>query len=244
MYNKCILILGGSTMYTKSIEDEMEFLVTLSKSSESLKLGEHSEVTKCPKCDKGTIMTHYKTTSPKPTFHHYCNSCGEIFDVSKLKAELFFNAQSWTLKELSTPLGNIHISVNGSNIYFRYLVSIYKDSRQNVPFLVSKIELDVSKLKPNDLIHCSFPQQNFKQDTLSNMLICWYEDDSFLLAICSHLESMKQNNFHILPSGMDFTLGENLGSNLVLAVVCLDKKLHKDVSISELICICDIWQNK
>lgn len=234
-------------MYTNSIEDEMEFLVTLSKSNESLKVGDKVNVTKCPNCNNGTVITHCKDESNNVKFHHYCDSCGEVFDISKLKAELFFNAQYWTLKELNTPSGNIHVTVNNSRIYFRYLVSIYKNSDATSPFLVNKIEIDTSKLKINDNISCPFPKDNFHKDILNDMLICWHKDDTHLIAICTHL-SHNQNdhcytNATVSKHDISFTMVKEPynNDNIVLAIVCLDTKLHANASISTLASIRDIW---
>lgn len=234
-------------MYTHSIEDEMEFLVTLSKSSESLNVGERVNVTKCPNCDNGTVITHYKDDSPKPKFHHYCDTCGEIFDVSKLKAELFFNTQCWTLKELSTPFGDIFVTVNDSRIYFRYFVSIHNDTTHNRPFLVNKIQIDVSKLQINDIIRCPFPKENFNQNTFHDILACWYQDDNHLLAVCALTPSNLHNHCFTTDTedkhSLRFTITKNPSVNdtILLAVVCLDKTLHKDVSISIISSIRDIW---
>lgn len=234
-------------MYTNSIEDEMEFLVTLSKSSESLKIGDKVTVTKCPNCSNGNVITHCKNESHKIAFHHYCDTCGEVFDISKLKAELFFNAQCWTLKELNTPFGNICVTANNSRIYFRYLVSIYKSTNTTSPFLVNKIEIDTSKLKINDKITCTFPKDDFHKDTLNDMLICWHKDDTHLIAICTHLYSAQNNhcytNATVDKYGISFTITKapSGNDNIILAVVCLDTKLHADASISTLESIRDIW---
>ncbi|MBP5426896.1 MAG: hypothetical protein J6Y29_03255 [Clostridiales bacterium] len=223
-------------MYTNSPENEMEFLVTLSKSSQSLKAGEKIHVTTCPCCKKGTVVTHHSVQHSQAKFLHYCDSCGEKFDISKLKAELFFNNQCWELKKLETPLGNIIVTVNDSPTRFRYLVSIHNDLVHKKSFVLHKIELNLSKFKNNDIIRCSFPLPRFQYEIKNNILICSSENKDYFFAMCTN-----PNYCNVDEHGMKLNLTLPSDKKVLITTICLPKKQFSDFN-SFLASVSSIWR--
>lgn len=168
-------------MYTESIETESALCAELiSNHSTDMTDGEIKVVRKCPKCAEGTIITKCNIESDDGnkcwSFHHYCDSCGEIFVPSRIRSDIFFHTPFSTKRCLSTPFGEIKVKINGNETDFRYRTDCYEHQGKTIP--VDIIDIDVSQLKIGDTIFCGFDSLTFEyadSDENSEILFCGNE---------------------------------------------------------------------
>ena len=145
-------------MYTDSVENESEFLSSLWKSSDwFMPDGGVVSVCPCPKCHTGTVMT--RCTHGRDDYghefwesDHYCDSCGEVFDKSRISADIFLHRPHRIIERMETPFGNVTVKVNGRPVPFR----CRGEEEEGVP--VQIIDIDMSSLKKGDIITCGFDE--------------------------------------------------------------------------------------
>ena len=215
-------------MYTNSLDDEMEFLLALSKSSDgSMKDGECIEVVVCPNCQDGVVVTRCIQNEQAKRFEHYCESCGEKFNISKIKAEVFFNKQCWMLKELKTPFGDVSMKLNGKPFSFRYRVYVHENQAHTKPIMVSKMSIDLSKLKIGDVLTLGF-SDNILTGIVNDKdtIIYSCNNDTSVLGFCLYL---NKNCYRVLDTdnrGFSCEIVSCEGF-IVFALICLNTKDYK-----------------
>ena len=222
-------------MYTNSIDSEMEFLLALSKSSsDNMKHGEIVEVRLCPNCEKGVVITRCIQKGQNKKFEHYCKECGEIFSISKIKAEVFFNKQNWMLKELKTPVGDFAVKLNNEPFSFKYGVHVYESKTEKKSIMVNKMSIDLSKLKIGDVLKLGFNEDILKLNSVDDNAIMYFcEGEKVILGFCLYLpqkiSSLKVKD--IDNKGITCEIISDVSSNefIDFAIVCVKPSDYKDV---------------
>ena len=173
-------------MYTGSVENEIEFLSSLWESWDLfMPEGSVVSVCPCPKCHAGTVMTrctHGRNEygNESWSYDHYCDSCGESFDKSRISADIFLHRSHRIIECVETPFGNVTVKVNGRPVPFR----CRNDEEEGVP--VQIIDIDMSSLKKGDVITCGFDEPKLSfcgSDERQVTFIC--EDKALVLGFCA-----------------------------------------------------------
>lgn len=178
-------------MYTESIEQEQAFLSRLWKSHNiEMSDGDTVAVGKCPKCQEGTVLTRCTCGEENGyrswRFDHFCDTCGEQFEIGKITSDIFFHKPYETIDRLETPFGDIHVTVNEKQIPFRHRIETYKHSDER-PVTLHLIDIDFSDLKIGDTVFCGFNKsilQYFDGDERSVIHSC--EDSEQILGLCAY----------------------------------------------------------
>ncbi len=214
-------------MYTDSLDNEMEFLLALGKSSEACtKDGDCIRVRECPNCKDGVVMTRLINKEQTKRFEHYCEACGEKFSISKIKAEVFFNNQCWMLKELKTSFGDIQLYLNEKPFFFRYGVNIIEMGMNNKPILINKMSIDLSKLKLGDILRFGFCNAILNPSIIDDdMLVYITLDEKSILGFCLYL-SKKESCYEVSSDNKGFVCrivsDVNDNKNIVFALISLN----------------------
>lgn len=213
-------------MYTESIEKEMEFLIALSNSSsENMKNGECVSVRECPKCNNGMVITNCVHQANK-IFRHYCDTCKEEFNISKIKSEVFFNKQDWMLKAINTSFGDISIKVNDKPGYFKYSVKIYEGDKK--PFAINIIDFEISKLKIDDVITVGFDNSKLKYNgNDDNLVVYTCENRKSILGICAYIPCEEKDCYELVEvnkNGFKYKITKEPKGKMSFKVACIDKK--------------------
>lgn len=175
-------------MYTESIETEHSLLVDIIKSHDiDMNDGEKRIIRECPKCLNGTIITQCNIRVEYGNkcwcFKHYCDFCGEIFDVSRIRSDIFFHTPFEMQQSISTPFGDITVKVNGKTTAFRCRTDLYQ-SNNGKPILYKIIDIDVSGYRQNDIIECGFDHPMFDDfDGDENAEIAFCSNDTQILGL-------------------------------------------------------------
>lgn len=178
-------------MYTESIETERSLYADIIRSHEShMNNGEKKEIRDCPKCLKGKIITQCSISTKHGykcwSFEHYCDSCGEEYDVSRICSDIFYHTPFTDMSSLSTPLGDIKVKINGKEAIFRYRTDLY-DSSQGRSIPVGIIDIDVSQLKIDDTIFCGFDSISFDDvDSDENSIVLCGGNETLRLGFCAY----------------------------------------------------------
>lgn len=152
------------TMYTNSVENESEFLMSIWESFDiNMGDGETTLICECPKCHIGSVIcrcTHDIANGKIQSWKYdvYCDHCGEIFHPEIIRSDIFFNRPHKVIDELETPFGSIKVWINGKNVPFRYCIKTYDDPEEALAPTVTMhiIDIDLSQLKVGDEIFCGF----------------------------------------------------------------------------------------
>lgn len=105
-------------MYTGNTKEETQFLNALwSSHNWGVENGEVKPICECPHCHKGIVMCHYTVGKENGyefrAYRHVCDTCGEKFEISKIRSDVFFHeAYKWN-ESLTTPFGEICVTHNG-----------------------------------------------------------------------------------------------------------------------------------
>ena len=156
-------------MYTNSIEEEKKLFHDLFESHISLKTDkETKKVCRCPKCKNGDIFVtaHIKEfflEDGSRGFSQYpsdfiCNNCHEKYDYTSINDDIFYHEPSVITENLDSPLGSFSAKCNGNPIPLRIRTykTIYEEDSEAHIIPISIVDLDLSKLKKNDVIYFSF----------------------------------------------------------------------------------------
>lgn len=222
-------------MYTNSIDSEIEFLLELSKSSnDGMKDGDCIDVRLCPCCENGIVVTRCVQKNQNKTFEHYCKDCGEIFSISKMKAEVFFNKQNWMLKELKTPLGDFVVKLNNEPFSFKYGVHVYESKSEKKSIMVNKMNINLSKLKIGNLLKLGFNEEILRTDSADSNAITYFCEKGELLLGFYVSFTPKANYFKVKNvdnKGVILEITSNVMSDefLDFAIICINKSDYKDV---------------
>lgn len=178
-------------MYTESIEKESKLLMDLFRSMDANMSNEESVfVRKCPKCGSGSIFTHcthgLENKRRFCSFEHYCDTCDEQFDLSRISADIFFHKPFSTLDKIETPFGNITVKANGKTIPFRCRTEHYEYNKSKL-ITMNIIDIDLSELKQDDIVFCGFNNAILEyNDADERSLLYSCENDSLLLGLCAY----------------------------------------------------------
>lgn len=175
-------------MYTESIETERALLVDLCKTCAiDMTDGEIKTVRKCPKCSKGDILIQCKINIEHGNkcweFKHSCDLCGEVYDPTRIRSDIFFHTPFEMQQRLFTPFGDISVKVNGKETKFRCRNDLYQ-SHNGKPIPYRIIDIDVSCCKQNDIIECGFDHPVFDDfDGDENVEIAFCSNDMLMLGV-------------------------------------------------------------
>lgn len=183
-------------MYTESIETERALCADIIRSHDiHMNDGEKKEIRECPKCLKGKIITQCSISTEDGhkcwNFKHYCDSCGEVYDTTRIRSDIFFHTSFEMQQRLSTPFGDITVKVNGKETAFRCRSELYK-SHNGKPIPYRIIDIDVSCCKQNDIIECGFDHPVFDD---------FDGDEDAEIAFCSN-ETLMLGVGAFAPEGM------------------------------------------
>ena len=232
-------------MYTESIETERALCADIIRSHDiHMRDGEKKEIRECPKCLKGKIITQCNISTEDGyecwNFKHYCDFCGEVYDASRIRSDIFFHTPFTDLSSLSTPLGEIKVKINGKEAHFRYRTAFY-DSSQGKSISIGIIDIDVSHLKIDDTIFCRFDSVSFDDaDSDENSIIHFGGNETLRLGFCAYDpdEYYYDDHCFILE---DYSLNDGFCYKIKSDPCLLDEKqFHK----SKIISLAIAWINK
>lgn len=243
-------------MYTDSVEKEMAFLSSL-WSSHNIKMtdGETVDVVECPKCHKGRVQTCCVSKIDNAgirswRFDHCCENCGEIFNLVRIEADIFFHKAYKIAEKLETPFGDIEIKINGKSVPFRYRTEQYvapgDPSGSTVKMHV--IDIDLSKYKPGDEIFCGFEKNILEYNSSDeHSVLCSCEDEEQILGFCAYepyeedleyccfqLQNYSLNGFEyqVVFEPRQYNKKENYRSKIIsLAVSWLNKSEYVNADL-------------
>lgn len=179
-------------MYTDSVEKELQFLASLLFSQDTeMADGETVAVGICPKCHKGTVFTRCKHGFVNNVFHswsydHYCDVCKEKFVPGRIRSDIFFHKPHEMVEALNTPFGYISVKINGQTKPFRHRIETY-DPDEGEPVTMHVIDIDLSGLKPDDVVFCGFEEEILEYndgDERSILYSC--ENGQQILGVCAY----------------------------------------------------------
>ena len=244
-------------MYTKTVEEEIAFISSL-WSSHDIKMddGETIDVGVCPNCHKGTVKTRctHGIEDGKLRFwkfDHYCDSCGEVFSLGRMRSDIFFHKPYKLVERLETPFGDIKVMVNGKTVPVRYRTEIYENPEDTPAptVMMHVIDIDLSQLKTDDEVFCGFDQDILEYndgDEKSIFYSC--ENDKQILGFCAykpHERDLDDSCFQLekyTPKGFGYRVvadpkqfheKEHYQSKITsLAVSWLNKMDYKDADLA------------
>ena len=235
-------------MYTESVGSEIEFLGDLLKCyGTSMADGETVFVRKCPNCHNGNVFTRCASGEENGNqfwqYHHFCDTCGERYEISRLQSDIFFHKTYIIADKVQTPFGDVQVKINGYVMPFRYWNST--ENFWEKPLLLHIINIDLSELKPEDVITCGFEKDILEinsSDERSVIYSC--ENEKLLLGFCAYetyewemeyycyqLENCGGKGFRykVISNPADFDVSQFYQSKIIsLAIAWINKDDYKD----------------
>ena len=203
-------------MYTSSVESEQAFYLSLARSHE-LKMADGETVVAgvCPNCSKGNALIRCTWQKDErgliqKGYDYYCDACGEKFNLNKIATDIFYHKPFKMLDKLEMPFGDIHVRINDVDVPFRYDTSTYDyyEDTHGKPVLVHNIYIDMSDLKPGDVVFCGFDSSILHyNDSGERFILHSYESDTQILGLgaldpdveewyCYWLDACDSNGFY------------------------------------------------
>lgn len=249
-------------MYNESIEEEKKFVLNLLEPMKiDMKNGDKQIVCKCPKCKEGDIVCKAVygpiTESSDGRLYHeyynwyeYCESCGEQFDISRIKSDIFYNRPFTIADELNTPFGNIKVYKNDTPVSFKYRkdkeVDVWGENREtkySLPAIC--VELDFTDTEIGDTLSMRVNELSAMEFYCSdeNSATFYYENDSIIMGISMYdtfpdcedwycyqnVDTSYICSYKVIRSPRDFSDGVFYRKTHVeIAIVLIEKSKYSD----------------